>query len=76
VSEQPTTTKRPRGIWGLTAPQFYADLREQPILLKMSTGEKFRGALIGVDQYDLFIRQDSGLVLKLSKGTIVYCHRA
>ena len=62
------------GIWGRKAPQFYAGLREQEVVVHTVTGKTFRGTLVGVDVYDIVIRQDSGLEIMFSKGNIVFVH--
>ncbi len=40
----------------------------------VSTGQVFKGARIGVDQYNL-LRPESGLELLFNKGNDVYIHR-
>ena len=69
------TRKSPQ-VWGKRAAAFYAALVEQPVLVATVTGKVFKGILIGVDVYDLLIRQESGLELLLPKGNVVYLHRA
>jgi hypothetical protein len=60
---------------GKRAADFFSELENQTILIAVSSGKIFKGELIGVDVYDLIIRQDSGLELLLPKGNIVYIHR-
>jgi len=67
---------RPSGVWGKKAAQFYAELRNQPVIVLTTCGERYAGTLIGVDVYDLIIRQLNGLEMLLSKGNIVYVHRS
>ncbi|HNT76158.1 MAG TPA: hypothetical protein PKH77_14175 [Anaerolineae bacterium] len=62
-------------VWGKRAADFFSELEHQTILIAVSNGKIFKGELIGVDVYDLIIRQDSGLELLLPKGNIVYIHR-
>ncbi len=62
-------------VWGKRAADFFSELENQTILIAVSSGKIFKGELIGVDVYDLIIRQDSGLELLLPKGNIVYIHR-
>lgn len=62
------------GIWGRKAPQFYKALQEQPVIVHTVTGKSFSGTLIGVDVYDIVIRQDSGLEIMFAKGNIVFVH--
>ena len=71
-------TKAPHGPqqWGRLAADFYASLQEQAVIVAVVGGQKFKGTLIGVDIYDILIRQDTGLELLIGKGQIVYVHRA
>jgi len=62
-------------VWGKRTADFFADLRNESISVAVSNGKVFKGRLIGVDVYDILIRQDSGLELLLSKGNIIYIHR-
>jgi hypothetical protein len=39
------------------------------------TGKAFRGTLVGVDVYDIVIRQENGLEIMFPKGNIVYVHQ-
>lgn len=64
------------GVWGVKAPQFYAPLRGKTVAVKIVTGEILKGVLLGVDVYDLVLRQETGLTLLLPKGNIVYVHAA
>jgi len=62
-------------VWGKRATEFFAALENQPVQVATATGKLFKGTLIGVDVYDIVIRQESGLELLLPKGNIVYLHR-
>ncbi len=64
-----------KGIWGRKAPQFYEALRDQPVIVHTTTGKSFSGTLIGVDVYDIVIKQTSGLEILFSKGNLVFVHR-
>lgn len=61
-------------IWGQRSQDFYAALREQNVTVATTGGKLFKGTLIGVDVYDIFIRQASGLDLLINKGNVVYVH--
>lgn len=61
---------------GIKAAEFYAALFNQPVQVSVVTGKVFQGVLVGVDQYDIILRQESGLQLLLAKGNVVYVHRA
>jgi len=68
-------TKVP-GVWGKKSAQFYAELRNQQVVVLTTSGERYAGTLIGVDVYDIIIRQSNGLEMLLSKGNVVYVHRS
>ena len=62
-------------VWGKRSATYYTELKNRPVLVAVSTGKVFKGDLIGVDVYDIIIRQESGLELLIPKGSIVYIHR-
>jgi len=62
------------GIWGRKAPQFYKALHEQEVVVHTVTGKSFSGTLIGVDVYNIIVRQASGLEIMFPKGNIVFVH--
>lgn len=62
-------------VWGKRSAEYFAELENQPILVAVSSGKVFKGDLIGVDVYDIIIRQESGLELLIPKGNIIYIHR-
>jgi hypothetical protein len=62
------------GVWGRTAPQFYKALRGKPVVVHTCIGKSFSGELVGVDVYDIVIRQESGLEIMFPKGNIVFVH--
>ncbi len=62
--------------WGVRSQDFYATLHNQPVLVTLQNNVKVKGVLIGLDIYDIIIRQDSGLELLIAKGAIIYVHRA
>ena len=70
-----TEKSRAAQVWGKRAAVFYAEQENQSVLVAVSTGKVFKGNLIGVDVYDIVIRQKSGLELLIPKGNIVYIHR-
>ena len=66
---------KPAQVWGRRAAEFYEELQNQLVLVAVSNGKMFKGHLVGVDVYDILIRQESGLELLIPKGGIVYVHR-
>lgn len=66
---------KPAQVWGKRAAAFYEELENQLVLVAVSNGKMFKGYLVGVDVYDIIIRQESDLELLIPKGSIVYVHR-
>ncbi len=60
--------------WGLRAKEFYHALRDKPVQITALDGKVYRGVLIGHDQYDVFIRQPSGLTILFTKHSIKLIH--
>lgn len=60
--------------WGLRAKEFYTALRDKPIQITALDGKIYRGVLVGHDQYDVFIRQPSGLTILFAKHSIKLIH--
>jgi sRNA-binding regulator protein Hfq len=66
---------KPTQVWGKRSADFYTELENQLVLVAVSNGKVFKGNLIGVDVYDILVRQETGLELLIPKGNIVYIHR-
>lgn len=60
------------GVWGITDAQFLYGLRNKRVVVQTVTGQTFAGTLVGVSQYTLVVRQDSGLEILFQKGALVY----
>ena len=71
-----TERAKPAQVWGKRAAEFYTALENQLVQVAVSNGKVFKGTLIGVDVYDIIIRQPSGLELLIAKGNVVYVHKA
>lgn len=70
--------KRPRlapYTHGVLSADFYARHVGKSVNVATTTGKIFKGILVGVDQYDVIIQQETGLELLLNKGNVVYIHR-
>ncbi len=63
-------------VWGKRSADFYTELENQSVQVAVSNGKSFKGTLIGVDVYDILIRQETGLELLIPKGNVIYIHRA
>jgi len=60
--------------WGLGAKEFYRSLANQPIKITALDGKLYSGTLIGVDQYDLFVRQNNGATVLFAKHSVKLVH--
>ena len=60
---------------GVLSADFYAQHVGKSVSVATVTGKSFKGTLIGVDQYDLILRQETGLEILFNKGNIVYLHQ-
>jgi hypothetical protein len=67
-------TAKAKSVWGRRSAEFFADLEGEEVTIAVITGQRFAGALIGLDTYDLLIRQASGLEMLITKGSVVYVH--
>ncbi|MBN1812562.1 MAG: hypothetical protein JXA14_12055 [Anaerolineae bacterium] len=76
MEENAVGEKKPAQVQGKRSAEFYEQHIDQVVNIAVSTGQVFKGTLVGVDQYDLILLQDSGLELLLPKGNVVYVHRA
>lgn len=63
-------TKDAPKTWGISAAEFYADLRNKNVQIITTDSKLYKGTLIGVDVYDVTIKQDSGLVMLIAKHAI------
>ena len=73
---QPQHTPQANGspYWGLGARDFYRALADKPIKITALDGKLYGGTLIGVDQYDIVIRQANGLTILFPKHAVKYLH--
>lgn len=71
---QPNGSPKPSPYWGLGTHGFYRELANKPIKIAALDGKLYSGTLVGVDQYDLLIRQANGLTLLFPKHAIKYLH--
>jgi len=63
-------------VWGKRTAEFLQTLQDRPVQVLTTSGKAFQGTLVGVDVYEILIRQPSGLEILLTKGNIVYLHAA
>lgn len=82
MSDKPQTSNKaatdratPR-TFGMMSSEFYADLQGRPVVIALMNGKTYGGDLIGVDQYDVLVRQASGLLLLIPKHAVALLHAA
>lgn len=56
--------------WGVTAAEFYAGLQGKAINVTTIDAKIYGGFLVGVDQYDIFIKTPAGVVQMIAKHAI------
>lgn len=66
--------KKPKRNWGQSQAEYLAALEGKQVTVVFVDGKALKGALTGVDTYELFIKQSNGLEIMISKGTIKYLH--
>jgi sRNA-binding regulator protein Hfq len=64
------TNKPAPKTWGISATEFYASLRDKPVQVVTLDGKLYKGALVGVDTYDLVIKQPNGLAILIAKHAV------
>ena len=62
--------------WGQSQAEYLAALEGNQVTIVFADGKAMKGELVGVDTYEVFIRQASGLEVMISKGAIKYLHPA
>jgi len=65
---KPKTSQR----WGISAAEFYAALKEQPVQVALGDGKVIVGVLIGVDTYDLMLRTKDNRQVLVAKHAAKY----
>jgi|GEM_PF-1773568 sRNA-binding regulator protein Hfq len=66
------SSPKPSPYWGVRAHDFYRGLANKPIKIVALDGKHYGGTLVGVDQYDLVIRQANGLTILFPKHAVRY----
>lgn len=68
--------KKPKRNWGRSQAEYLAALEGRQVTVVFADGKALKGELIGVDTYELFVRQANGLEVMISKGAVKYLHPA
>ena len=62
----PSTPK----TWGIASAEFYVGLRDRPAQIVTMDSKVYKGLIVGVDQYDLLLKQPSGATILIAKHAI------
>lgn len=69
-----TTTKtndaKPLKTWGVTSAAYLYTLRDRPVQVITTDGKAYRGALVGVDIYDVVLKQPNGFLILIAKHAV------
>ena len=69
-------TEKSKTVWGQGQAAYLAGLKDKRVTVVFADGKALKGTLTGVDTYDLFIKQNSGLEVMICKGSVKYLHPA
>ncbi len=61
--------------WGQNQDNFLTALKDKWIKVAFTDGKVIKGALIGVDIYEIFIKPAKGPAVMIAKGAIKYLHQ-
>ncbi len=61
--------------WGQNQSDYLAALKDKWVKIAFTDGKVIKGALVGVDIYEIFIKPAKGPVVMVSKGAIKYLHQ-
>jgi sRNA-binding regulator protein Hfq len=73
--QQPQPPRLP-GHWGLNSAPFFNGRREPPMKVALLDGQLLSGVRVGVDPYNVFLRQTSDLGVMIPKHAVKYGHAA
>jgi sRNA-binding regulator protein Hfq len=62
-------------IWGASSAGFYAEMEGERLVVDLVNAEQVHGMLLGVDRYDIFLRDDQGEKVLIAKGAITTVRR-
>ena len=74
MSNEEKKVEKPKRNWGQNQAKYLAALEGKQVTVVFADGKAIKGELIGVDTYELFIKQSNGLEVMISKGAIKYLH--
>jgi sRNA-binding regulator protein Hfq len=74
MSDEEKKVEKLKRNWGQNQANYLAALEGKQITVVFADGKALKGELVGVDTYELFIKQSKGLEVMISKGAIKYLH--
>ncbi|MFZ5915456.1 MAG: hypothetical protein ACOYZ7_00805 [Chloroflexota bacterium] len=66
--------EKPKRTWGQSQAEYLAALQGRQVTVVLMDGKALKGELSGVDTYELFVRQATGLEVMVNKGAVKYVH--
>jgi sRNA-binding regulator protein Hfq len=72
--EKQEKARKPKRNWGQSQADYLADLEGKQVTVALTDGKALKGELIGVDTYEVFIKQANDLEIMINKGAIKYLH--
>jgi sRNA-binding regulator protein Hfq len=76
MSNEEKKAEKPKRNWGQSQARYLAALEGKQVAVVFADGKALKGELVGVDTYEIFIKQANGLEVMVSKGAIKYVHPA
>lgn len=65
-------TERAPKTWGVSSAESYNGLRDKPVQVVSTDNKLYRGVLVGVDTYDLALRQANGATMMFAKHAVKF----
>lgn len=67
---KPINNTTPSKTWGISTAVFLTALRDKPVQVFTLDGKMYKGMLVGVDTYDVIIKQPNGVAVLIAKHAI------
>lgn len=64
------TNDKPTTVWGISSREFYDAVQNKPVRVTTMDGKIYTVTLVGVDQYDLILKQGDGALILMPKHAI------
>jgi sRNA-binding regulator protein Hfq len=61
---------KPAHVWGVSAREFFDAVQNKPVRITTIDGKIYSATLIGLDLYDLILKQGDGVLILIPKHAI------